>query len=617
MTKRRTLIMILTCICVSVLFSACGKKKAHPEQNQIGQTEIDGNQNGTQNSNQQNAGTAEPTPAPTVAAPAADPAECMAAYERFLNDREKVGFDFYVGSKNADMQYWEYGDLTDAFKKDNEVTFSDFMKLFCKTLSDQYNRQISPNRISYAYIDCGQDKIPELALLITEEDQFTMDFTYMPVIALKDGKLQMISLFEWGYRTEATLNEYGYYHSIGASGAACSSESNYYLDAQGNLQFDFGADYASALYGMYFNNDEAWELGEQLGISDNIEVDRYYLTRYENDTDPEDWEKICIWNYFMTSNNGNVIEDDGIYNDPGNAYYKFWEATGLTRSTDEQIQKAIQEHRTSLGLVDAVVNGREAAWTLLSDEQFKQLYSWQTANLKVADLKMPPWEYVNNTGRPVSTTVDITLASKTPNGVTDDYSWFSNLGIDRPDPFNFDDGAYSYHLYGLDDAGYEWYPYMMDITDLNTGEKLYTLDFSQYYKPDYFAPGEGAYVEESIHWATIRNDILYVSNYHNTYASSAPHNGYITALDLNDNFKVLWRTEPLTCNSDNFVIVDDAIICGYGFTAEDDFVYVLDLSTGKRVSTTKVKTGPDWFYADGQHLYVRCYDTDYVFDLIR
>ena len=61
---------------------------------------------------------------------------------------------------------------------------------------------------------------------------------------------------------------------------------------------------------------------------------------------------------------------------------------------------------------------------------------------------------------------------------------------------------------------------------------------------------------------------------------------------------------------------EDYIICGYGFTNEDDFVYVLDRNTGKKVGTYKVKTGPDYFYINGNKLYVRTYNTDYVYELV-
>lgn len=136
------------------------------------------------------------------------------------------------------------------------------------------------------------------------------------------------------------------------------------------------------------------------------------------------------------------------------------------------------------------------------------------------------------------------------------------------------------------------------------------------YMADNVKEGDEFFADENIHWVVYKDDILYISIYHNTYAESAPHNGYIMAIDTKDDYKILWKTEPLTCNSDNFIVTDDAVICGYGFTKEDDFVYVLDRNTGERVQTYKVKTGPDWLHMDVDKLYVRCYDTDYVFEVI-
>ena len=67
-------------------------------------------------------------------------------------------------------------------------------------------------------------------------------------------------------------------------------------------------------------------------------------------------------------------------------------------------------------------------------------------------------------------------------------------------------------------------------------------------------------------------------------------------------------------NADNFAIIDDFIICGYGFTAEDDYLYILDKYTGKVLDRILLKTGPDYIYEIGDKLYVRTYNTNYVFD---
>ena len=73
--------------------------------------------------------------------------------------------------------------------------------------------------------------------------------------------------------------------------------------------------------------------------------------------------------------------------------------------------------------------------------------------------------------------------------------------------------------------------------------------------------------------------------------SSGGQNGYITALDPRTG-KLKWRSAPLTCNTSNFLLDGDAIIAGYGFTEEPDFLYVLDRKTGKPLFPVEERSVP-------------------------
>ena len=174
--------------------------------------------------------------------------------------------------------------------------------------------------------------------------------------------------------------------------------------------------------------------------------------------------------------------------------------------------------------------------------------------------------------------------------------------------------VYSYTLssrYGQYDHQYD----TVTIHNNYTDRDIAILDFSNFITPDNIAIGDEAFVKECVNYVQIIDSVVYVSIAHRTYAESAPHNAYIMALDMNDDYKVIWKSEPLTCNSDNFAIVDGSIICGYGFTDEPDYIYELNRYTGERMTTIKVKTGPDYFYAINGTLYVRTYDTNYVYQL--
>ncbi len=113
---------------------------------------------------------------------------------------------------------------------------------------------------------------------------------------------------------------------------------------------------------------------------------------------------------------------------------------------------------------------------------------------------------------------------------------------------------------------------------------------------------------EPIVWARERKGVLYVSTSHLTYASETRlRNAYVNAIDLRSR-KLLWRSAALVANARTFVVTDDVIVSGYGFTAEPDFVYALDRKTGTVVGRAAVPNAPERIRLHGDRLTVRTYD---------
>jgi len=182
---------------------------------------------------------------------------------------------------------------------------------------------------------------------------------------------------------------------------------------------------------------------------------------------------------------------------------------------------------------------------------------------------------------------------------------FSGLPLMRP----IQDEDQLLLIYGDETSGGR-YLLLFDTVDILT---RFAFDFASYLKPPSAAPAQRELLNAGIQWADEAGGLVYVSNFHSTYAkSSGGHNGYLSAIDLRTQ-KVRWRSRPLVCNSRNFVVHGDAILTGYGFTAEPDFLYVLNRHTGAVVQTVKLKSGPEYILVKGAHVFVRCYDTDYVF----
>jgi hypothetical protein len=63
-------------------------------------------------------------------------------------------------------------------------------------------------------------------------------------------------------------------------------------------------------------------------------------------------------------------------------------------------------------------------------------------------------------------------------------------------------------------------------------------------------------------------------------------------------------------------VVGDAVISGYGFTAEPDYLYVLNKRTGSTLQRVAVKSGPEHLIQQNDRMFVRTYDTDYVLRIV-
>ena len=114
--------------------------------------------------------------------------------------------------------------------------------------------------------------------------------------------------------------------------------------------------------------------------------------------------------------------------------------------------------------------------------------------------------------------------------------------------------------------------------------------------------------------------------------TTQPDTCFMFAYDL-ENEKLLWRSADQTYNSMNFLVKGDVIFCGYGFTAEDDYLYQLDKNTGQQIEQAAdgfriasgfagevidrlpLKKMPNLMAVKDDRLYVHTYSYDYVIEV--
>ena len=121
---------------------------------------------------------------------------------------------------------------------------------------------------------------------------------------------------------------------------------------------------------------------------------------------------------------------------------------------------------------------------------------------------------------------------------------------------------------------------------------------------------------QSVNWAVVKDGILYFS-ISGLMGFDKGQNAYIVAIDINTD-KTLWVSKPNTCNSDNFLIIDNSIVCGFGDSGKPDFINVLNRFTGVQKQQLWVASAPHWLAlgSDGR-LYVSIYDKHIAFKIIR
>jgi hypothetical protein len=229
-------------------------------------------------------------------------------------------------------------------------------------------------------------------------------------------------------------------------------------------------------------------------------------------------------------------------------------------------------------------------------------------------------------------TAGLTIMSQEPNQITDDDVWVRENQLSLPgdlrpflqpaEPFPADvpaiyRGSSLARVLQFPEATFLLYgdrnePFLLVAVDPTSKEVRYAFDFERYTMAPELVESDRPYVYQAIRWVRQVDNVLYVSTGHRTYsASSFGKNAYITAIDITSGH-VLWRSPALVANSNNFEIMGDRIITGYGFTSEPDWLYVLDRGTGTPIGALELSSGPEYIIPKDGLLFVRCYDMNYV-----
>ena len=186
------------------------------------------------------------------------------------------------------------------------------------------------------------------------------------------------------------------------------------------------------------------------------------------------------------------------------------------------------------------------------------------------------------------------IVSEEENGIDFANEWYESKQLSLPmvgkEWNNFYDDEYQYI----------WSGDTLYIYENISGNCLYVLEY----------PTDKWYINGNN--ACLLDDIFYGISVTNGYAQ--PDSCFMFAYDLKNN-KLLWRSGDQTCNTMNFIVKKDVIICGYGFTSEKDYLYQLNLHTGEVIASLELKKQPDLLVPQDNMLYVHTYSYNYTIEM--
>lgn len=270
------------------------------------------------------------------------------------------------------------------------------------------------------------------------------------------------------------------------------------------------------------------------------------------------------------------------------------EAGNADKQTEQQENVRDTQERQSVGVADTQEKQSEAVAD--TDEQQSENVTETEENAsetKYITIDLSDVKETHAEGETV-TPLNWNVESEEYNGSDSADEWYDSENLSLPMI------GYNWDNFYDDNYQYLWADEELFIYEKETGNCLYEINYPT---DKWYINGNNAYLKDGI---------FYGASVTNSYAT--PDTCFMFAYDLN-NDKLLWRSADQSYNSMNFIVKGDIIICGYGFTEEDDYLYQINRYTGEIIDKMRLKKMPDLLVEQGNKLYVHTYSYDYVIEM--
>ena len=280
---------------------------------------------------------------------------------------------FVEESKEAYMKFIK-GELKATAKdiemlNDGEYNFDELVDNKALNLKDE----MLPDSISegsYAFIDCGMDDKPELALKLYYIDSNEAGSPYTDYTVIKyDGndKLRIVTSEHTYYRGESDINEYGYITSGGSSGAASYYTEEAFINAEGKRVLILSDSCEMGLPDLTVPQDclsttLEKKLSHDYGEYGDYQIHCYFLEdheplKYDSDTWEQDYTAyVRARIYTFTDDDGNIVEAD-------KDYVNLCRDNGIRLFNNNEFEKLMDKHYEDIGFDSKIKAGKDITWT--------------------------------------------------------------------------------------------------------------------------------------------------------------------------------------------------------------------------------------------------------------
>ena len=269
-------------------------------------------------------------------------------YEAFLEGGESLFFHDY----REDNLFEEFIEI------DNGYTLDELLQ----AVVTYYELEKTPT-VEYAYMDCGNDGVEELAVRFCGTERYSKgdDSTIVFVVKEKGDKLEMCFAYETWARSDSTLNYCGYYTSAGSGGASIHGWDVGYIDGTGQYIFVQAGEEESNINQLFLDDElgKVPEIAETKQYEGEISVVTTYMDRVYEDRGEYDWYyyKDRYYTFYVDGADEKISD---IY--AAGVYKEIFDEAGIKTYRPEEIDALILEKEESLGITEEIRQGKLLEW---------------------------------------------------------------------------------------------------------------------------------------------------------------------------------------------------------------------------------------------------------------